>query len=380
MLYILPAIFLTVRLFLFSFVNIGHLVLLVLCVVLTILKIRIFGSEVNWMWVFIALGTVLTLGGRVWEWVHRMRANSQWYQRNMKTLTDAEQAIPKAAAAYRTMGQKADAQMKQCFPGFKAAVRAPWFEFSRKPDRRGNISFPHAPQANTNFSTQKTNRQERISTPTESGTREITVSNQRMGWESISRDTALSYIRSGKMVPFYGMEVPEHLPELRYSIYTHSWSERISEQGKQSHTSYTKRYTGARTKAAREYDDLESKHLGTSADVFAAKTQSTAAWAETQSYLAQKNRDLNNMSDYDLDEHRYTTPFQRESEKQYLELGAMTVTTPDGELVGLYCGSTSEAITFAGKIAQSKWHAALSPWATPVGEAQTAVLYQEYLM
>lgn len=372
--YILPAIFLVGRLFLFSFVNIAHCVLLVICAALSAFRIRIFGSEMNWMWVFLVAGTLLTLAGRLWESSHRMKENRDWWESNKKMLQTAEKAVSQAAPVYTSLGADAEAEMQKRFPGIRRAGRSPWFQYQRKQHGRDGYRMPDVPVAATDFRTKKVDKKEVLSNRTEYGTRYITVFNQHLGFESMEPGAAQSMIRSGKMNPFFGMGVPEYTDGLKYTLYSHRWTERIHEVGEYESVRYSEVYTGNKRKAQQAYDELESKHLGTSAEIFAAKTQSTAAWVETQEYLSKKKRDLDSRSDYALRERTVSGNFDREYEKSYDESAVICVKTPDGELVGLYCADNKDAILFARSVAIDHWGIDLTGWATPSGEMQKRFL------
>lgn len=371
LLFILPAILLGIRLFMFSLINIAHLALLVVCAVLNILKIRIFGSEANWIWVFIVVGTLITLGGRIWEGTHRMLENKRWYQGNVRLMKSAESAIPKLSEIYRTIGSDADAQMRQYFSGIAIPSRTPWFSFFRKPDKCNEIALPELSDGLTDFCSPNADRDEPFRNGAEVGVRRTRIHNEHMGWETIPPHMLTHKIQSGQLHPFFGMDVPVHLPELQYSMYVHSWSESITEEGNIHRTDYNKVYTGNRRKANEEYDRLESKYLGTSAEIFAAKYDSQLA----DSYLMKKKEKLNSLSDYTLESSEYSIPFRREFEESHAECGAVMVYAPDGTVVGLYCSDNKGSIAFAEQIAASQWGIKLTPWANPSSNGQAAYLY-----
>lgn len=382
--YILPAVFLVGRLFLFSFVNIAHLVLLVLCALMSFLKIRIFGTEMNWMWVFIAVGTVITLVGRLWEGSHRMKENRQWYQENVRILKDGEKAIEEAAPVFTSIGAKAESEMRRIFPGVTHTEREPWFVFKRKLSftQRGKgadlceLILPVLPNSPTDFRTLKescvqTKQNDRRTVQTR-----IEISGQRMGYETIDKDQALSvYIQSGKVRPFFGMAVPEHVDGLQYEVYVHHWNAAYSTVT-QNHF-VDRKYVKSQTKQQSEWDleTAEWHHLGTSAENSMLHADSAAEMYQTQQYLDKKKRFLDSIPDHDVIEKYNDDRSEKSNYASFHEVAALSVTTPDGALVGLYCGESREAISFTQRIAESHWGAKLNPAAAPSSQVQKAYLY-----
>lgn len=368
-LYILPAIFLVGRFFLFSYINIAHGVLLVACAALSIFQIRIFGSEMNWIWVFLVVGTILTLAGRLWEGSHRMKENNDWWNGNVKMLNDAEKAIAQAVPVYTSLGAEAEAELQKRFPDIRRPGRTPWFQYQRKVG-----SLLDVPSALTDFRTAKPDRKEDLREVGEHGTRHITVYGEEMGYEPIEPAAAQNMIRRGKMNPFFGMAVPAYVDGLKYTIFVHRWKERIHDVGEFEYTENSRVYTGDKRRAQQAYDELESKHLGTTAEIFAAKTKSGNAWAETQDYMLKKEQDLNRRSDYAIRSRTISGDINRWDEKSYEESALICVKTPDGALVGLYCADNKDAILLARSVAADHWGIDLTGWATPSGEIQRRFL------
>lgn len=378
--YILPAIFLVVRLFLFSFVNIGHLILLVLCAVLSAVKIRIFGSEMNWIWVFVAVGTVLTLAGRIWEYFHKVRGNVQWYQKMVKTIKAGDSAMEQADALYRSIGITAKKELAQKFPGHALSQRLPWFTFSRKlkddlPD------IPKPTLAGTDFVHQKKSSDTTEETEARTVRTIITISNQSLGYQTIDKTVAATkFINPGKVQPFFGMAAAELSDDLEYRVYAHRWSqsEEVQIQNHYVQTTHIKNKEKERVRwemASKEWD-----YLGTTADNAQIHSGSWGEYALYQDYLNKKQAMLDRIPDTIGIQHLNTDYHQSVRHSEHFEVALLAVTTADGSLVGLYSGQSAQAIAFCAHAAKQHWGIQLSPTACPSSMEQTAYLYQSFIL
>lgn len=382
--YILPAVFLVGRLFVFSFVNFAHLALLALCVVMTILKIRIFGSEMNWMWVFIVVGTILTLLGRLWEGSHRMKENKKWYQDNVQTLKDGEKAIEEAVPVFNSIGAQAEAELKRNFPGTKREARSPWFAFKRKLEYKKNgrgtdkceVIVPKIPEGKTDFINFKENTYEKKENEAVTVWTETTISGQRMGYEEIDRTDMMELLKSGKVKPFFGMAVPEHCPDLIYRRYYHRWDSHTREITQEHYESVRYEKSKARREAEIDLTFMELDHLGNTAEW--TDPDSMAAYQRKKEYLEKKKEYLDSFADDEI----HTWHGERTDHDHFVssyEIADVEVYTPDRKLVGLYCGETANAIEFACKVARKHWGAEVSAGSAASSEAQKGYLYRNYL-
>lgn len=386
-LYILPALVLVVRFFLNSFINIAHGVLLLACAALTILKIRIFGSEINWMWVFLVVGTLLTLGGRLWEATHSMKGNKQWYRERSAVLTDANAAMPEALSAYAAVGAGAEAELRRLAPHAKRPERTPWFLPPK--GRRGKdkqLQLPEAQNALSDFYTLKKDRVEPFSTHKyflhgeveKSGDRHIRVYDQELGTCTVPPDDAAKYIQEKGLLPFYGMAVPELAEGLTCTVLRHRWSEHIHEVGVAIYKTHIEVTTNARSKKRSEIESEEIRVLGKLAGAYTPTT--TADTMRYYDYMDKKEKILNSLSDTELETTVEHSSIDEEYEKHYEEIGALYVTTPDGQVVGLYCTDTDQSIACARSFAAQFWNAGLSAWVVPGSEAQRGFLYRACFM
>lgn len=384
--YILPAIVLAIRFFVGSFINIAHGILLLICAGLTAFNIRIFGNEINWIWIFIFVGTLLTIGGRLWEASHDIKKNKQWYREQAKVLSDANTAMPKAISSYTFIGSRAKAEMSRLAPNADIIIRTPWFMppvGKRGKEKQLQLLAPQ--NAQSDFVIPKQDRNEpfyeydTVYEHRKEGTHTITVYDQELGNCVIPSERAITYIQEGTLIPFFGMGVPEHTKDLIYTLWHHRWSEHIHTEGIETTVTKIKEWTGAKKKAENQFDDYERKVYGTSA--WAATMVTTAGEVRRQEYLDKKKKVLDSLSDEQVTE-RIIETFQidKVSEMHYEELGALTVSTPDGTVVGLYCTSTDQSISCARNLAFQYWGAELSAWVIPNGEAQRSYLYRNCFM
>ena len=110
------------------FVGVAQLVLLIICAVLgAIVQLTIFGSNTNWFLVFIALGTVITVIGRISEYFRRIKGNMKWYRDNVKLEDEANALAEKAGQLYSGLANGCARNMKASFPSAAAPDREPWF-------------------------------------------------------------------------------------------------------------------------------------------------------------------------------------------------------------------------------------------------------------
>lgn len=381
--YLIPAGFLVGRLFLFSFINIAHLVLLVICAVMTLLEIRIFGSDLNWMWVFIVVGTVLTLIGRIWEHFTKVGKNVRWYRQSQKEIAEGEKAIEEASRIYSTMGSEAAAALKKKFPGLKAGKRDPWFLFQRKiyPGKSGkaHLGIPEVPYAPTDFRTQKKSCQQTVQKPRFTMTTTVQISSQSLGYEALDKQEALRYyINNGRVKPYFGMEVPEHIDGLEYRAYVHRWNASVHEviQNHYTQTTYVK--SRAKEQMKNELEDVEWRHLGTSLTNAQLHTDSAGMYYQYQELLDKKKSILDSMPDSDAIQSYNGDREEKTTSDNGNEVAVLEVRTPDGELVGLYSGETHEALCFTEKVAKASWGVELTASAMPSSKAQQAYLYGRF--
>lgn len=377
--YILPAILLGIRLFFgMSTVNIAHIALAAVCAVLTFLKIRIFGSEYNWAWVFIVVGTVITIIGRVWEYKTELEPNLDKHNQLRTRIMNGEKSVNEASSVFASIGASAEQQLRGQFPGANLPAKDPWFAFDRT--STGNTPKTYKiSEVNTDFETKKHNYHKIIPDTQSTTYRFAVVTDQKLDFEMIDRETAKRYISEKKVVPFFGLTERTGDEDLHYLIYVHRWSE---SQHDLVHVNYDKTdytYTGEKSKAARDMSDNEWSALGMDAESFMLRTDSAAAREYAREYISRRDSKLNSMSDYrSRTRHvEYTSEYDRDV--TYEHIATLSVLTSDGEPVALYCADNRQAIAFAEKMAKDYWNAGITPGCAAQSPAQAAYLYQRYL-
>lgn len=376
--YIIPVVLLVIRFFFgLSVLNIAHIVLAAICALLTFLKITIFGSEMNWVWVFILVGTLITLVGRILESNLHVKPNMKWYTEQKQTILAGEKAIKEASGLFASIGASAAGQIRSQFPGANLSARNPWFDFSRT-KTRGTPKEDKIPEVETDFETHKRNYHKNIPDTQSTTYRVAVIMEQKLDFELIDRDTAMQYIREKKVVPFFGLTEQPGNDDLRYLIYVHHWVENRHDVIHVDYEKTTYTYTGEKTKAKQEMDDNEWSVLGIDAESFMLRTDSAAAREYAREYISRKESKLNSMSDYRSKTRHVEYEAERDDLVTFHEIATLSVTTADGEPVALYCANNRQAIDFADKMAKDYWNAGITPACAPQNPVQAAYLYQRY--
>lgn len=354
--------------------------LLIVCAVLSaVLQINLLGSNLNWFLVFIIVGTVVTIIGRIVEYHKRIKKNMKWYSDNITLEDEASALMDKVVAMYSGLGSGYDGKLKANYSGARIPSREPWFVklFElRKPKQKNE--YLHVGVSNTAFcrlndkSVYETNRPDYHAVTYEE------VTNQTLGYESITAAQAKELISGNKFYPLFGMGIPEFSEELEYSQFRHHFD---MKRDVYSVTRYVDTYSEAnldRLSLQVELDSLEERYLGTFAWNKQAHTNSAAEYYALEEYQRKKDALLGSIPKQRTSaKERYE---HNESHENMLcdEIACVKITTPDGELVGLYCPDKSGALNFSQGVMKEIPGFETHPGLIPVSPGQRYVLYNSF--
>ncbi len=383
--YVLTLILLIVRSFFgFCFMRIlPHMVLTVICALLTLLRIRIFGSEINWYFLFVFGGALLTIIVRLWD-RKKVRADTAWYNEHWKKFNGAEAALRKMEGQFSGMSNHATQQMQALCPSAKLKPRKLWCD----PHKTSKLT-----DGATDFRTKKKDYAGPAHEYNHSGDdyqvdrdiiRRAFIENQWFGYEDMDLSKLEHQIKYDGLVPFFGMNPPDlHQEGLKFKAYVHHWEEMRFDIVKTTATSTSRHYTGARSDFEDRMKATESYYLGTTADIAKSRHDanggSHATSAALQDYLDKKQAKLDSLSDYNVTTTETHSVDQEQYRQKFHLVGAVIAYAADDTPVGLYCKDNRHSIELAAGFAHKLWGALIAPTANPSTKGQIDYLHEKFL-
>lgn len=359
-----------------------HIALLVLCLYCGAVRhMKIFGSDMNWIWVFCVAGTVLTLAIRLIEQIIKIAPQKAAFAKECSEINACNQLIEEASALYGGFGSEAEQQLRGAFPQAKLLPREPWFAFQRKFDKKGiPEEEPVLPRVKTDFSGEfKGGGYSHTDTDYESHV-EVRVLDQLLGLERIPRQMAVSMIGKGQVYPLFGMDLPEYPENAVYERYVHRWDLQtrkwgwsrttwVSEEETQSHKTFD-----SSTRA----DEMYYFGGARTAEEVAAGMGTPDEMVVAQRYLKEKAA-----ARASIPTRKQTHVERRSWDKKENDRGEETafirICTSDGTLLALYSGESKEAIDFSLSYAQRSMGFKLTTRSAPTSPAQKAYMFHTFL-
>lgn len=354
-------------------------VVLVLCAFFGgIRNVTIFGSEYSWFFIALFGGFVITLAARFID-CGRVTGRSKKYDETVMKLNATAVRIKESSNEFTQLGDRRYAELKQLFPTIEISPRMPWYDFQRRYNGKNIMQFPACRRAETDFSAPFT--ESSITTNRSDSKRDIevtvdvTIYSQDFGYRDITAQEAQSILSSGRIYPFFYLGLPAFIDGLEYKLFRHKWhyvkttsskgvlhkSREVDSQAQKDFDNY---------KAMKEYELY--KKYGKSMEELRKEMPETVYYYEEE--MAKKRERIGSSTEY------YDESVDRSGsvESKGDEIGVLTVRTPAGELLGLYCGDSVQSIHFAEKIAAEETDFTYDPLMSYNGETQRAFLYNKF--
>lgn len=355
-----------------------HIAWFVICFVCGgIRHMKIFGSNMNWLWLYCVVGTVITLAVRLAEHVFRILPNENWYKNHCSKLRQWNRILTEAAEQYSGFGKDAAQQLQKKFPQYKLQPREPWFAFTRKYEKDGAMIIPRLPKGNTDFRTEIRDSKKEVETEDYDSYETTNVTDQFLGFEHISRQEAKDLVGRGTVYPFFSMGLPEFPEDAVYDRLVHRWRLEIRKTVLNHRTTvgYQESLSHKTFDASAKADEMRYFGGGRTAEDVARGMGTGDEMVEAQRYLKMKEEARSRIPMQKVT-HVNDSAWNNTRTESYDELAFIRVCAPDGEVLGIYCGENRGAIEAAKQYAERTAGFVLTPRTVPSSPCQKAYMYQ----
>ncbi len=418
--YIVTLIILVVRIYLQGFAShfrvatVGHflrIVLLLVCAYLHVFKqVTFFGTTGIWVFIYIIISSLITLFIRSFD-IKRVKEHQAEFAEYLETIDKLDELLNKCETLYVSIGDKAEGDLKDFIKAnnlhITPSIRNVWFRFKRDPvsypsGNNATVDFKAPFEEKTDFKTDNHDyrdykdengrgfyeednpykslgirgklRKEGVLSLSKDVTVQTYINSQDFGWVDLSERAAKKLLDEGKIYPYYGMEIPEFLPELKYSFFRHYYDITIKtitdtikvesvpslvESKKQKEFRQERAFEEAR----HHYEDIKGNappHL----------QEKIIKYEESKEKTYKSLADFEEKTSYFHDE--------KSENKKADEIGGMLVFTPDGELVGVYAGDTVQSLEFVSKEIKKHTNFVPSIYSQPFGYSQIQEMRNRY--
>ena len=415
--YFLTLAILIARIFLQGFVShfrvasVGHflrIALLAICGYLHIFKqATFFGTTGIWAFVYIIFGSLITLFIRSFD-IKRVKAHQAEFAEFSKNVDKLDALSAGSVHMYNKLADKADAVLegfiKKNGLNITPTKRSVWFSFAREPDGllRGNKATVDFKAPFEEKREQKNDKRDFRDSTDEYGrgfykelyrglgirgelqregtleydklvTVQTYINSQEFGWATVSGQEARKLLDEGKLYPYYGMEIPEFLPELRYLLFRHYYDITVETVTDTTEVKSVPVHSKAQDEFLRKTSINETLHHYDEA----RKSDDFYIKQKVEKYEEEKAAVYKSLCDYE--EQTFNHHDKKKENKKAKEIGGLLVFAPDGELVGVYAGDTEQSLDFVSK--EIKKYTAFAPniYSQPFGYTQTQVMRRTYL-
>ncbi len=406
--YIITLMILVVRIYLQGFAShfrvatVGHflrIVLLLVCAYFHVFKqATFFGTTGIWVFVYIILSTLITLFIRSFD-IKRVKEHQAKFAEYLETIDKLDELLNKCETLYGGIGDKAEAQLKDFIKTNKLHVtpstRNVWFRFMRDPNSQplGNtatVKFDIPFEENTDFKTYSNNYRDNkdnynpysenalqgagVLEKSQFVTVQTYINSQEFGWVDLSERAAKKLLDEGKIYPYFGMKIPEFLPELKYSFFRHYYDLTIKTitdttevksvpSSKESEAQKAFRIESGFEEAVHHYYDIQ-------------RSKDYDVQKKVAEYEDKKRAKYESLCDYE--EKTFVYHNEKSENKKADEIGGLLVFTPDGELVGVYAGDTEQSLEFISNEIKKYTNFVPNVYSQPFGYTQTQVMRRKY--
>jgi len=346
-------------------------------------NITLFGNTGNWFYVMLFGGLLITFIFRMAENV-RIRKNRKRYKEISKRLEQTEVLIDRTVKLLERMGDKREAELRALCPNIVPSARIPWFNMCRSYDRRwGTFDIPKGRTTETDFITPFSTESTSAETTVEHKSWDFDstlyyTDHQELGYTDISAGEAWDLLKKGKIAPFYNWEIPKFIEGLHYSLLRHRWKFDVNTYHKSNwiHEEEVDSFEHLLFDLARDSEEMEI--FGESAESYAARCGDAWIQEEVAKYERRKAEARKKIKP-DIERSLKTSQNGYSRHYEGDEIGTLLVRTPDGELVGVYCGDTEQSVKYTYDMLHDEVGFRLTPTMPGRTAAQKALLYRCYI-
>ena len=413
--YFLTFAIMAVRIFLQAFApqfrvatagNFLRITLLVICGYLQIFKQQTFFGTVGiWVFVYIIFGALITLFLRSFD-IKRVKEHKAQYNEYSETIEKLDALSAKCEPMYNKLADKADAVMDNFIKTNKLNItptkRWVWFKFRRETDNHlsGNTATVDFKKP---FDEKRDFRESEFDNSDEfyykdsadafykdkNGQRSLKkggviaehrmvwentyINSQQFGWTDLTGQEAKTLFDKGKIYPYYGMEIPEFLPELKYSFFRHYYDLTIETTEHLTQTVSVECHSKAQDEFLAKASSIESENHYYEA----TRSNDPHIIQAAAEYEAKKQEIYDSLHGYEEKTIDYPPKTTTKSKKAE-EIGGLLIFTPDGELVGAYAADTEQSLELVRNEIKKYTDFVPNIYSQPFGYSQTQAMRKEY--
>ncbi len=389
--YALTAVILFVRPYLQAFIthlevdDVAHymrLGLLAICFVMSdIFDIAILGTRYAWVLVFVLGGVGITCIFRAMD-KKRFTENNEYFDNGTKEVEELNTLCAQTEKIYAKLFEKEEAELQAFIKenGLRVAPipRKAWFN---TPINRSGKAYSEASMlwVDTDFKHEFENV---VDDYDKDEHHHITysqeVNSQTFGWKDSNSSEVEGLIKSGKIYPYFGLGLPELSTELNYKLFRHQWDVSVNIRDEVFYEAHIERNDIDLKAFNDKVKEVQDEVFG---GVF-GKALYELGWMgsegkELSDYFDEKVEEVGSKIPEFVEVPAYHNVFNYTKHKVGDEIGTVLAYTPDGELVGVYSGNSTEAIRFTQSNLKDHPELKFTPYSQPVGEAQEKY-YQVY--
>lgn len=394
-----------------------------------------FGTTGIWVFAYVLCGTAITVLVRFFD-KSRIEKSQRDYLDTQKNIDSISALNDKCIQLYDKLSDKAtdDLQnfMKQKNIRLVPTKRKEWFSFDRTFDKHGSFILPYGNSVSVDFFQQfvaKTETSEKSKNFLVSSSRitssdnivrgdysttekktfsawidkdpcdedflrnfisendmnieskdskitvETVINSQEFGWQDTSASEVEQLVSSGRIYPYFGMELPEFSSELKYRIFKHQFDVTVN-------TTYNNFYVFQQRYDSKEQIKFDADIAFTEAlhNYDKIRSSNNSFWLEEKisQYEEMKEKareDVGSVYVPVCKAHEYTIT----ENKRGNEIGGILVFTPDGSIVAAYASDNQQSLDFIRT--ELKKYSSFVPnvYSQPFGYTQIQEMRRKYL-
>ena len=329
-----------------------------------VLELEFFGSPVNVYYLSLIGGTVITVLARIIEYFAKKRKSLKRAKSGKVYLPKLEKELDEAENIYLSAADKAP------------EITDFWYSHSYTLPEKEREKFI-ASGENINVGETQYNYNDKRASDDTVKTYQSLVFDQILEVRPLTANATEQIIDKYKLYPLFGLGIKDFSPEYKYECLYHTWKEEVYERSERQYTEYIAIENKEKTELKSDLESLENKYLGHSADWYELthpNASSKAVYA-VDDYREKKKAMLDEIPDnFYLEENKYDV--NSKSHRHYYEFFVyIKVTSPEGELLGIYVTENLNAVKIALKILNKETN--LSPNALSIPYSPVQRYYME---
>ena len=300
------------------------------------LELEFFGSPINVYYLSLIGGTLITVIARIIEYFAKKRKSLKKTKNGKIYLKAAETELDEAENIYLSSSAKIP------------EVKDFWFSYSYTLPQNEREKFIASGENIHVGEMQYSYNSKRVSGNTTTIEHSF-VLNQILEVRPLTASASEQIINKYKLYPLFGLGIKNFSPEYKYECLYHAWKEERRVMSERQYTEYVAIENTKKTELKSDLESLEDKYLGHSADWYELthpNASSKAVYA-VEDYRQKKKAMLDEIPDnYYLEENKYDVN-SKIYNRSYEFFAYIKVTSPEGELLGIYATENISAIKIA---------------------------------